>query len=1374
MRVSIKFLLSSILFLSSWFCAPNLWADDFYWRKNPINGNFNDAANWSSTSTGAESGTDDVGRYPSTATDNVFFTTASSIVTLNQITGVVTIHNITCTAPAGTVYNLSTNTTYNINGSIQSNGNLTITNGTINMIGAENVTVDLGTSNPIAFGNTFTVNKANTPAQAKVTLINNDFKRTGSLSLQNGSFDNINNKNITATSTTFQRPDGTSDHITINLGASTLTLTSGQFTLHGKQLHPTCDVNLNDALKLTNTNYYGTDTIQFKSLTLGSAVRTMNISDNTVNLTLENLTVNTPSLTIISQDAGYFKTVNISDALTFNQPTDMIVNSMGGRPYGLAYYYSEYGNNTSTWNINDFVFPSTTDCTQRSSIIGFTPVTLNITGTALTTQNIIYKNITATGAGITASPTEDGGLNSGITFTGPATSKDYYWIGDTGNWDDPAHWKNNATGSSDGCIPSPIDNVFFDTNSFSATGQAATLRKPAFCKNISWVDAGKEGSLNVSDYSASMPSGNSLTIQGDADFSGAKVVQPGLYFLGAGDQTLNSGTDPVYMSPYIYFQAGAGTYTLTSDLIMSDASPAPYYKNPIIHTSGTLNSDGYTLDIGSFFSRLQLPAGSSRSINFTNSKIYVDIYGENSTLPSINLLNDGAGTYQFTGSQLFMNNTRPTAGNTDTRNLFRASGLFEFNDITFADGRRGRVVFDNANTKVRKLTFNGPVQASGNTSTCIVDSLILTPYKEYDFYTSTITITGGLDARTSGCQTITIGNPTSYVSTFVNNTTNEMSINGAIIKNTNYNAGESGYPQLQVPNGVDQGNNTNVNVTAAAPRDFYWVGGTGNWSDANHWSFTSGGPGNGTCLPALNDDVYFDQNSFSANNQVVTMDQALVTIHSMIWQPGAGTKTPVLALNSARLELYGSLELASGMQVNYGSIYFKGTGTGEDSQTIRTNNVSMPNTTLDFDSYGRFDLYGNLIVSYLYHRNGGFVTHNYNVTAPNTFWLSTTNGLPLDLGTSTLTGPFNWYIGNNGSSLNTADARLVSTTTQQARIVPNNQDIFFKSIVFNNRSGNLEGATSGSYAVHTEKLTFSPPADATSNSTINGNFVVDTLVISATAPFMKITQGRTLTINEETILENGTPCNYFYIQSTTLNSPAKIKFNHCNPTLYYVSLQDIDVDCSGATDCEEGVPNSELTVYGSAAAERVTGDVTITDPGRPAIINLAPVLSGCLPYNFLVPGKITSYDLVKKEGGTETTVITNGTARFIPIYESGDYRLDANYEGIDCEGIITQTITIKAYRTWTAMGRSNDWKDIANWDIDLLPDPCSYVIIPGGLRHYPVINKLDSAVCDIIDFKFGGEVKNTHLLTYNAAKFEINDVANGRIQRLERHCQLGY
>ena len=44
--------------------------------------------------------------------------------------------------------------------------------------------------------------------------------------------------------------------------------------------------------------------------------------------------------------------------------------------------------------------------------------------------------------------------------------------------------------------------------------------------------------------------------------------------------------------------------------------------------------------------------------------------------------------------------------------------------------------------------------------------------------------------------------------------------------------------------------------------NFYWVGNSGNWSNATHWSNTSGGEG-GAGVPSINDDVYFDSNSFS-------------------------------------------------------------------------------------------------------------------------------------------------------------------------------------------------------------------------------------------------------------------------------------------------------------------------------------------------------------------------------------------------------------------------------------------------------------------------------------------------------------------------------
>ncbi|MDW7691332.1 T9SS type A sorting domain-containing protein [Flammeovirgaceae bacterium SG7u.111] len=51
----------------------------------------------------------------------------------------------------------------------------------------------------------------------------------------------------------------------------------------------------------------------------------------------------------------------------------------------------------------------------------------------------------------------------------------------------------------------------------------------------------------------------------------------------------------------------------------------------------------------------------------------------------------------------------------------------------------------------------------------------------------------------------------------------------------------------------------------------YWVGGTGNWSDTNHWSTASGGAG-GATIPSSSEDAIFDANSFTAGGQIVTLD----------------------------------------------------------------------------------------------------------------------------------------------------------------------------------------------------------------------------------------------------------------------------------------------------------------------------------------------------------------------------------------------------------------------------------------------------------------------------------------------------------------------
>ncbi len=60
--------------------------------------------------------------------------------------------------------------------------------------------------------------------------------------------------------------------------------------------------------------------------------------------------------------------------------------------------------------------------------------------------------------------------------------------------------------------------------------------------------------------------------------------------------------------------------------------------------------------------------------------------------------------------------------------------------------------------------------------------------------------------------------------------------------------------------------------TLGFSQDYYWVGDEGNWSDLTHWATASGGNTFHTELPGPDNDVYFDENSFSMPGKVVTID----------------------------------------------------------------------------------------------------------------------------------------------------------------------------------------------------------------------------------------------------------------------------------------------------------------------------------------------------------------------------------------------------------------------------------------------------------------------------------------------------------------------
>ena len=64
-----------------------------------------------------------------------------------------------------------------------------------------------------------------------------------------------------------------------------------------------------------------------------------------------------------------------------------------------------------------------------------------------------------------------------------------YWVGNGGNWDDTSHWSTSSGGSGGASVPTQDDDVYFDANSFTTSGQTVHCRyagNPHYCKNVDW------------------------------------------------------------------------------------------------------------------------------------------------------------------------------------------------------------------------------------------------------------------------------------------------------------------------------------------------------------------------------------------------------------------------------------------------------------------------------------------------------------------------------------------------------------------------------------------------------------------------------------------------------------------------------------------------------------------------------------------------------------------------------------------------------------------------------------------------------------------------------------------------------------------------
>ena len=219
---------------------------------------------------------------------------------------------------------------------------------------------------------------------------------------------------------------------------------------------------------------------------------------------------------------------------------------------------------------------------------------------------------------------------------------------------------------------------------------------------------------------------------------------------------------------------------------------------------------------------------------------------------------------------------------------------------------------------------------------------------------------------------------------------------------------------------ADLGNNTGWNISATPPRNFYWIGGAGNWSDGSNWSLSSGGPSFDCGSPTVRDSVIFDVNSFDGPSQQVTVNAA-ANIVNMRWSDVIG----IPKLRSGTIQLTGSLQLDPDMIVQFTSFNF----VGDSPATIDSAGVPLYFVTVD-NIDGTWNLLSEMEATGFTFRKGTFISDGHDLRFGSFSGTATTAPSLLDLrGTKEIQilGPnrFSWsFNGPPGSLLLDPDSAI--------------------------------------------------------------------------------------------------------------------------------------------------------------------------------------------------------------------------------------------------------------------------------------------------------------------------------------------------------------
>ena len=341
-----------------------------------------------------------------------------------------------------------------------------------------------------------------------------------------------------------------------------------------------------------------------------------------------------------------------------------------------------------------------------------------------------------------------------------------------------------------------------------------------------------------------------------------------------------------------------------------------------------------------------------------------------------------------------------------------------------------------------------------------------------------------------------------------------------------------------------------VNLTAS---DYFWIGGSGNWSNINHWAQTSGGNVLHNTPPTANDDVYFDVNSFSATGQIVSVNAENAVCRSLDWT-SAQYHPNFTNDGSENLRLFGSLKLIEDMAFNYdGTITFESAEAG--------NTISLASHAFLYHIYfegigGGWGLLDTLQTESNIYFNQGTLETNNQVISCASFYSSNPNERTLILGSSHIFAEGGWTLnGSNldfqsgtsiiqvGYSLSNAEGGFISYNTVILSglnaFVQNNSNYAYYDTVSFGQSGTVNGDCSINYLEFTnygsvndsDTIHFALFGSCGSNY-INGNHIIDTAVFNCNGTITGQNTIQYCTIGNKTRITDANNIDYLFAGDT--------------------------------------------------------------------------------------------------------------------------------------------------------------------------------------------------------------------------------------------------